>query len=346
MKNLIRINPALLLFLACMFTGLKTHAQSNITFVDPHFKAVLVANPLIDVNGDGEIQKSEAQAFVGPLNVASSSIVDMTGIEHFSNLIVLDCSRNAITELDLNANEALVRLSCNDNRITDLEITDCTELRMLDCSKNRITNLQVGTNNLLEFLACTHNDLASLDLINNIELRILDCSSNLINSLDLSYNIQMTALDCSKNNLSQLNVANNNNVNIAANSFDAKNNNLQCIEVDDPTHASQNWNSQIDAWSYFSSSCMALGGQNINAEFVNEFTVYPNPVDKVLTLDLAEAYESVTVEIFNTLGALVFTQHFKDMTKENINLSLNAGIYTVRVNTSKGHSSITRLVKK
>jgi Leucine-rich repeat (LRR) protein len=345
MKNLKKMTPALLFFLACIFTSINTQAQ-DITFVDPHFKSVLVANPLIDLNGDGEIQKTEANAFVGPLDVSSSSIFDMREIEHFINLIVLDCSDNFITTLNLNNNLQLVRLACNKNMLHTLEIVNCTELRMLDCNTNAIDDLQLGMNNLLEYIACNNNKLNVLDVIDNTELRVFDCSNNQINYLDLSQNVNLTAMNCANNQLSTLNVANNNNGNIASALFDAKNNNLQCIEVDDPTQATQNWNTQIDAWSYFGSNCMALGGQNVNTEFIDELTVYPNPVENVLTVDLGEAYESVTVEIYNALGALVMTQNFKEMTKENINLSLNAGIYTIRINTPKGQSSITRLVKK
>jgi len=345
MKNLKQITPALLLFLACIFTGLNMQAQ-NITFVDPHFKAALVANHLVDLNGDGEIQKTEANAFVGSLDISSSSIFDMSGIEHFTNLLVLDCSFNTITTLDLNDNLQLIRVACNNNMLHNLDIANCTELRMLDCNSNILSDLQLGLNNLLEYIACSNNQLNVLDLNDNTQLRILDCSSNQINYLDLSQNVSLTALNCANNQLSILNVANNNNGNISAVAFDAKNNNLQCIEVDDPTQASQSWNTQIDAGSYFSSNCMALGGQYANAEFLNELTVYPNPVDNVLTVNLGEAYEKVTVEIFNTLGALVMTQSFKEMNKENINLNLNAGIYMVRINTPKGQSSTTRLVKK
>jgi hypothetical protein len=345
MKNLKKMTPALLFFIACILTGINTQAQ-NITFPDPHFKSVLVANPLIDVNADGEIQKSEANAFVGPLNVSSSYIYDLRGIEHFINLTVLDCSFNEITHLDLNKNIQLVRLTCAHNLLQTIDIVNCSELRLFDCSYNVLTELQIVTNDLLEYLDCDNNQLNQLDLITNSLLRILDCSNNLINSLDLSQNSSLTAMKCANNQLAILNVANNNNVNVTPGSFDAKNNNLQCIEVDDPNHAMQNWNTQIDAWSFFSTNCIALGGQNINTEFIDELTVYPNPVDDVLTVDLGDTYESVTVEIFNTLGALVMTQNFKEMSKENINLSLNAGVYTIRVNTSKGQSSITRLVKK
>jgi Leucine-rich repeat (LRR) protein len=345
MKNLKKMTPALLFFLACIFTSINTQSQ-DITFVDPHFKSVLVANPNIDLNGDGEIQKTEANAFVGPLDVSSSAIFDMSEIKHFTNLSVLDCSYNSITNLNLNKNLQLTRVVCNNNMLQTLDIVDCTELRMLDCKNNTLPTLQLGMNNLLEYLVCGKNQLNALDLDANTVLRILDCSYNQINYLDLSQNVDLTALNCADNQLLILNVANNNNVNISSGSFDAKNNNLQCIEVDDPNHATQNWNSQIDAWSYFSSNCMALGDNNINTEFIDELTIYPNPVDNVLTVDLGEAYERVTVEIYNTLGALVMTQNFKEMTKENINLSLNAGVYTIRVNTSKGQSSITRLVKK
>lgn len=60
-------------------------------------------NMVIDANGDGEIQQWEALA-VYELDVHTSDINDLTGIEHFANLSVLDCSENNLTKLDLSSN--------------------------------------------------------------------------------------------------------------------------------------------------------------------------------------------------------------------------------------------------
>src|SRR5690606_3924546 len=60
-------------------------------------------NIVIDVNDDNEIQTSEAllvyELFVmGLENSPDSQIIDITGIESFENLSVLNCNVNKITE--------------------------------------------------------------------------------------------------------------------------------------------------------------------------------------------------------------------------------------------------------
>ena len=60
----------------------------------------------VDANNDGEIQVSEAEA-VTCLWVSDYNISSMQGIESFSNLRVLTCSNNQITDIDVSQNLAL-----------------------------------------------------------------------------------------------------------------------------------------------------------------------------------------------------------------------------------------------
>ena len=63
MKSLNKILKALILVVA-FFLVTNANAQ-NVNIPDANFKAVLVGNPGINTNGDGEIQVSEAAAFTG-----------------------------------------------------------------------------------------------------------------------------------------------------------------------------------------------------------------------------------------------------------------------------------------
>ena len=64
----------------------------------------------VDTNGDGEISPSEAEA-VTTLNVSrDTSITDMTGIEAFVNLRILNCSCNPLSSLDISNNVELLIL--------------------------------------------------------------------------------------------------------------------------------------------------------------------------------------------------------------------------------------------
>ena len=87
----------------------------NVNIPDPDFKAYLVWNSFINLNGDTEIQISEATAFNGGMNLYGMNIYDLTGIESFTALTSLDCDGNQLTSLDLSQNNALTYLDCSAN---------------------------------------------------------------------------------------------------------------------------------------------------------------------------------------------------------------------------------------
>ena len=344
MNNLNQITFKLLLFITSLFITVNIQAQ-DIIFADPHLKAVLVANTLVNTNGDGEIQKAEALAFSGQLDVSSSSIYNMSGIEYFKGIISLDCRNNEITSLNLSSNSNILRLNCSNNKLYILNVDNCADLITIDCNNNSLSDIDLSFNLMLSVLYCQYNDLSDLDLTINTNLQQLDCSSNQISTLNVSNNSILFALNCSNNQLLELNIANNNNINILSSAFDATNNNLNCIQVDDAVYSNQNWSSQIDVSAYFSINCIALGGQYANAEFIDELTVYPNPVGEVLTIELEKTYFNVTLEIYNTIGRLVMVQNFEELNRANINFDLNTGIYMLTVKSDEGMEKSTRIIK-
>lgn len=114
-----------LIIIVCFFTA--SLSAQTITIPDANFKAKLLQadvtnsiawnnlhqNMKIDVNNDGEIQVSEAQA-VYSLFVDNSEITDMLGINYFSNLGYLVCSYNNFSTLDLGETNVEV-LHCGNN---------------------------------------------------------------------------------------------------------------------------------------------------------------------------------------------------------------------------------------
>ena len=51
--------------------------------------------PLINTNGDNEMQIVEAKSFYGQINCGMMNISDLTGIEEFTALTYLDCAYNS-----------------------------------------------------------------------------------------------------------------------------------------------------------------------------------------------------------------------------------------------------------
>ena len=120
MKNSLIIISGLILCL----TITNCYGQ-NVNIPDANFKAYLVGNTDINTNGDSEIQVSEANAFSGSIYCGElynpdfsedMSISDLTGIEEFTALTELDCSRNKLTSLDVSMNTALNYLRCEGNQ--------------------------------------------------------------------------------------------------------------------------------------------------------------------------------------------------------------------------------------
>lgn len=66
---------------------------------DANFKTKLITLGY-DTNADGEIQFSEAAAVTTILNVSSSNIADLMGLQAFTNISGLNCSDNNLTSVD------------------------------------------------------------------------------------------------------------------------------------------------------------------------------------------------------------------------------------------------------
>ena len=102
-------------------------------------------------------------------------------------------------------------------------------------------------------LLISNNGVTDLTGIEDfIQLSNLSCSGNQIIDLDLSNNYNLVELNCNNNLLSSLDVRNGNNTGLLY--FTAINNpQLDCIAVNDVTHANFNWIK--DSGCVFSSNC-------------------------------------------------------------------------------------------
>src|ERR1035441_3488699 len=107
---------------------------------DSIFKALLVGDPSINTNGDGEIQLCEAAAFTGTINANNLGISDLTGIEAFTALTTLYCGNNNLTSINVSQNTALNWLTCSGNFLSSLDISHNTALTYLDCSGNLLSS--------------------------------------------------------------------------------------------------------------------------------------------------------------------------------------------------------------
>ena len=158
----------------------------------------------IDANRDGEIQVNEARN-VSFLDISQSDIFSLEGISIFSNLKLLNCSRNSLTSLDGKSLVNLTRLDCYGNILTSLDVTGLVNLEYLDCKFNYyLTSIDLtGLVNLKNFI-CHYNKFNSLDMRSLVKLEYFECSGNQFTSLDLTSFENLIYLDCSSNQLTSL----------------------------------------------------------------------------------------------------------------------------------------------
>ena len=178
---------------------------SEINFPDENFRTNVKQ---FDENNDDVLTDAEI-AEVTDINMSSSDIKTLEGIDFFTALQSLECSYNQLTSLDLSKNTALKYLYCSNNQLTSLDVSGCTKLTTLNCLQNQLTSLDVSQNTNLMGLYCQSNQLTSLDVSGCTALEYLYCQSNQLTSLDVTKNTALTELDCGSNQLTSLDVSKN-----------------------------------------------------------------------------------------------------------------------------------------
>ena len=185
---------------------LKSPSQ-NVYIPDWYFKSSLISIG-VDKNNDREIQVSEAEG-VDSIILNVYAIKDLTGIETFLNLKVLNCENNKLTTLDLSKNIQLKELYCSNNQLKSINLNNNTKLAVLYCSNNQLTTLDISKNIALTYLGCSNNQFTNINTTKNKALEFFSCCNNQIVSLDLKKNKALIKLWCTNNQLTSLNVSKN-----------------------------------------------------------------------------------------------------------------------------------------
>lgn len=154
-------------------------------------------------------------------------IVDLSGIEHFRQLRILNCSFNQLTSLDVSKNTFLKGLFCQDNALTSLDVSKNKALTGLFCSTNQLSSLDLCKNTDLDSLHCARNLFTSLDVSRNTALTDFNCQYNALTSLDVTKNTALTSLKCQQNELASLDVS----MNTALGTFQCSNNLLTSLDI-------------------------------------------------------------------------------------------------------------------
>jgi len=265
------------------------------------------------------------------------SYTQLTSLDVTQNtaLIGLYSSANQLTSLDVTQNTALTSLYCNYNLITNLDITQNPSLNVVNCRNNQLTSLDVTQNTIITYLFCTDNQLTSLDLTQNSALNALYCNNNDITSLILTQNPALIYLTCDDNQLTCLNVKNGNNT-ILADFYATNNTSLTCIEVDAVTWSASNW-TNIDAQTSFSTNCNNFCSMitGISENTLLNLSIYPNPTNGVIHIDLGETQKKVTFSLINNLGQIILSETHHTTNYIQLNTSAPKGVYFLKIEKEK-----------
>lgn len=224
-KN-IRLLTIKKIFFFVFVIQLSIHGTSQNTYVpDDNFEQALIdlgydTGPLDDYVPTTNING------ILDLDVSLKNITDLTGIQDFTSLTILDCSQNQLSVINLSQNTNLLQLFIYNNQITNLNVTILNNLQILWCNDNLLNNLDVSQNLSLISLVCDNNSLTSLDVSQNTILNVLSCQNNQIAALNITNNLTLNRLECAFNQLSVLNTSQNTSLTI----LNCQSNNISTLD--------------------------------------------------------------------------------------------------------------------
>ncbi|NMH27260.1 DUF7619 domain-containing protein [Flavobacterium silvaticum] len=288
--------------------------------------------PVIDLNYDGEIQLSEAQAAT-TLKLSNNFVEDYTSLSAFSNVTWLEIYGSYLTGMDFSIFPMLSHLDCHDNDLTSLDLSALANLTWLDCSRNALTSLDVSANSQLLILNCSTNAIDNLDvsmlfslstlkayqngmttLIANglTHLESVECFENDLSSLDLTGAQDLNYLDCGYNLLTSLTIQNPASLSVLKcphnqlNSFDAAPfTSLTLLSCP------SNGLTSVNVLGLTNLQTLAIGGNNLGTVDLSTLSnlIYLNVYDAQLTsLDLSNLVNLQTLMCsVNPLGSLNFS---------------------------------------
>ncbi len=209
-------------------TAYSLGANAQVNIPDAKLKAYLLADTTINTNKDANISTAEASAFTGTINVSDSSIADMTGIEAFTKLTVLNAANNTFTAINLSSNTKLATLNLGGCPITSIDVSGMDNLASLTLSGTQLTSLTLGTKTKLTELKAAN--ITTLTALNMKGVTPLTPAIPLLNQPAAG--------------------------SLAGADFDVTGaTSLTCIDVDEPNTAGLIWANSKDASTSYSSDC-------------------------------------------------------------------------------------------
>ncbi|MEM6720869.1 MAG: hypothetical protein AAF611_16175 [Bacteroidota bacterium] len=256
------------------------------------------------------------------IRLDNNSITNVT-IGNLPNMRQLELFENSLNSVDLSGLPALEVCYLRANNLSTVNLSGNPLLETISLQNNNtaFTSLDFSNNPNMKEIFCSDNNLSSLHIASNTNLRVLWCSNNNLTTLDLSHTPLLASLQCENNQLTFLDVKNGGNTLMNSDfSFrTAGNPNLDCINVDNPTYATNTWITYIDATVSFDQHCYETYVPDANFENYLEthtaigFTVEVGNASS-LGNGIANDQYVTTSKISGLTSLLIFNRGIQDIT--------------------------------
>lgn len=194
-------------------TEAECEAASQVTIIpDIKFEQELISQGYDSSPSNGEIPTSKINT-ITELDIESSNITDLTGIQDFTALEILSCAYNNIDLIDVSSVLTLKRLSANYAGAEQVVLGNNPNLTSVSLTSNNLVSLDVSGLPALTGIGLGNNDLTALDVTNNLALSALTVYGNPLVVLDLR-NINIRTLNCTNTLIEYLDLSNSTNMNI------------------------------------------------------------------------------------------------------------------------------------
>ena len=120
-----------------------------------------------DKDDDGVLSPEEVADVTSVKIENRHDIQDLTGIQYFASMTILNCKNTGVTALDVTGNPKLRNLNCAKTQVASLDVSKNPELEQLYCSETQIAELDLSGNPDLIKLECNDTNLSALDLSKN-----------------------------------------------------------------------------------------------------------------------------------------------------------------------------------
>ena len=298
-----------------------------VTIPDANFAQYLTTNFPSCMNNGKLDTVCSATLKVPYINIESSGITDLTGIQYFKNLDSLNCGDNSLTNLSPLPN-SLIFLQCyNNTQIKSLPEVLPPFLVYFGCAYNVFTSMPVLPTSL-KYLFCDYNGLTSLPTLPD-SLLYLSCSNNNLSSLPI-LPATLISLYCRINSINCLPP-----LNAKLKQLWSVGNHITCVPNIPDTLTFEDVTYPVCNNTNSTNSCTTQGITVVVAPTIqNILQVYPNPSTGTVTINCLVGATNIKVSgidgrtIYETSnGSSAYTINLSEMVK---------GLYIVQVYTQQG----------